>query len=69
MTLRLYMDHHVARAITSGLRLRNVDVLTAYDDGSHEAEDPALLDRATALGRVLFSQDDDLVIEARRKAT
>jgi len=26
--------------------------------------DPALLDRATALGRVLFSQDEDLLTEA-----
>lgn len=64
MTLRLYMDQHVPRAITSGLRLRGVDVLTAFEDHSAELEDPDLLDRATALGRVLFSQDDDLLSEA-----
>jgi hypothetical protein len=29
MALRLYMDHHVPRAITNGLRLRGQDVLTA----------------------------------------
>lgn len=28
MALALYMDHHVPRAITDGLRLRGVDVLT-----------------------------------------
>ena len=30
-------------------------------------EDPALLDRATQLGRVLVSQDDDLRQEAARR--
>lgn len=64
MTLKLYMDHHVPRAITTGLRLRNIDVLTAYEDHSHELADPDLLDRAAELGRVLFTQDDDLLIEA-----
>lgn len=59
MTLKLYMDHHVPRAITLGLRLRQVDVLTAYEDHTHEIADPDLLDRATSLKRVLFSQDDD----------
>ncbi|MEL7052454.1 MAG: hypothetical protein AAGM45_11785, partial [Cyanobacteria bacterium J06588_5] len=29
--------------------------------------DPAVLDRAVALGRILFSQDDDLVVEANRR--
>jgi len=32
MAIKLYMDHHVPRAITEGLRLRGVDVLTAEDD-------------------------------------
>ena len=30
MTLRLYMDQHVPRAITSGLRLRGVDHSRTY---------------------------------------
>jgi hypothetical protein len=34
MPLALYMDHHVPRAITVGLRLRDVEVITAYEDGS-----------------------------------
>ncbi len=34
MPIALYMDHHVPRAITLGLRLREVDVLTAYEDGT-----------------------------------
>lgn len=64
MAIRLYMDHHVPRAITLGLRLRGVDVLTAYEDGAHEVPDDLLLTRATALGRTLFTQDDDLLAEA-----
>ena len=64
MTIRLYMDHNVPAAITIGLRLRGVDVLTAYEDNFHQAPDPVLLNRAHELGRVLFSRDDDLVAEA-----
>lgn len=39
MPLPLYMDHHVARAITDGLRARGLDVLTAEEDGTKEYED------------------------------
>jgi hypothetical protein len=59
MALRYLMDHNVGRAITLGLRRRGLDVLTAYEDGSAELEDEDLLQRATDLGRVLFSQDED----------
>jgi hypothetical protein len=61
------MDQHVPRAITVGLRLRGVDVLTAFEDGSSTLPDPALLDRASELNRVLFTQDDDLLTEAARR--
>ncbi|MEW6126910.1 MAG: DUF5615 family PIN-like protein [Acidobacteriota bacterium] len=67
MSVKFYMDVHVRRAVTEGLRLRGIDVLTAQEDGAAEFEDPALLDRATALGRVLFSQDNDLLREAKRR--
>ena len=60
------MDEHVHRAITTSLRLRGVDVLTAQDDGRRHVPDPVLLDRATELGRVLFSQDEDLLVEAHQ---
>lgn len=30
MALALYLDHHMPRAVAAGLRLRTVDVLTAY---------------------------------------
>jgi hypothetical protein len=67
MAISFYMDHHVPRAITVGLRLRGVNILTAYEDGTSELDDPALLDRASELGRVLFSRDDDLLIEATKR--
>ena len=34
MALRLYMDQYVPRVITIQLRLRGVDVLTAFEDGT-----------------------------------
>lgn len=64
MTIALYMDEHVRRAITIGLRLRGVDVLTVQEDGLAGTPDPILLDRATKLQRVLFSQDQDFLVEA-----
>ncbi len=67
MTVALYMDVHVRWAITDGLRRRQVDVLTAQEDGSATLEDSDLLDRSTALSRVLFSQDADLRREAKRR--
>lgn len=67
MSLKLYMDHHVPRAITIGLRMRSVDVITAQEDAASSLSDSDLLDRASKLGRVLFTQDDDLVVEAVRR--
>jgi len=64
MTIRLYMDHHVPRAITQALRARGVDVLTAFEDEADRFSDARLLSRATELGRVLFTQDDDFLAEA-----
>ncbi len=64
MSVKLYFDVHVRKAIAVGLRLRGADVLRAQDDGSERLPDPELLDRATSLGRVLFSQDTDLLREA-----
>ena len=61
------MDQHVPRAVTVGLRQREVDVLTAFEDGTSEVDDAVLLNRATALGRALFTQDDDLLVEAARR--
>ena len=66
LSLRLYMDHHVKAAVTIELRRRGVDVITALEDGASEFDDEALFERATLLGRVLFSQDQDLLEIAQR---
>ncbi|HEV7377748.1 MAG TPA: DUF5615 family PIN-like protein [Pyrinomonadaceae bacterium] len=67
MSVKLYMDVHVRRAVSTGLRLRGVDILTAQEDRAGEIDDSRLLDRATELGRILFTQDDDLLKEAARR--
>jgi predicted nuclease of predicted toxin-antitoxin system len=61
------MDVHIPKVITDGLRRRGVNVLTAQEDGAARLPDSELLDRSTALGRVLFSQDKDLLREAVRR--
>jgi predicted nuclease of predicted toxin-antitoxin system len=61
------MDVYVRSEITEGLRLRGVDVTTAQEDGSHRLSDLELLDRASELGRILFSLDADLLREAARR--
>ena len=63
--LRLYMDVHVNAAITAGVRRRGIDVVTAQEDEATRLEDALLLDRATTLRRVLFTQDEDLLAIAR----
>ena len=67
MSLKLYMDVHVPRPITNGLRLRSVDVVMAQEDGAARLPDPELLDRASSLERVLFSQDPDLLAECAHR--
>lgn len=61
------MDVNVRQAVIDGLRLRGVAVLTAQEDGARELQDDALLDRATELGYVLFTQDEDLLREAAQR--
>lgn len=67
MSHPIYMDENVNRAITEGLRLRGIDVLTVQEDDRTGIPDHKVLDRATELGRVLFTQDDDLLAEAHRR--
>lgn len=61
MSLRLYLDHHVDRRITDGLRQRGYDVLTAREDGYDRRSDADLLARASELGRVVFTFNDDFL--------
>ncbi|MFM7450205.1 MAG: DUF5615 family PIN-like protein [Leptolyngbyaceae cyanobacterium] len=67
MTIALYMDEHIHSSITVGLRLRDVDVITVQEDGRSGISDILLLDRAANLQRVVFSQDQDFLIEAQRR--
>lgn len=57
MGVALYMDVHVPGPITQQRRQRGVDVLTVQDDVRDRTSDAELLERATALGRVLFTPD------------
>jgi predicted nuclease of predicted toxin-antitoxin system len=67
MGIALYTDVQVRRAVVEGLRLRGVDVLTAQEDGAATLDDSRLLDRATELQRVIFTQDDDFLREASQR--
>lgn len=66
MSIALYMDENVPRTITDGLRQRGIDVLTVQEDGRTSCPDPLVLDRATELQRVIFSQDQDFLAIAKR---
>ena len=61
MSIPVYMDVHVKLTVTQGLRLRGIDVLTAQDDERAERPDEELLERATLLGRMIFTQDEDFL--------
>ena len=61
MSVPLYMDQHVRAEMTDGRRLRGVDVRTAFEDGAANWDDDFLFDRAIQFGRVLLSQDRDLL--------
>src|ERR1700738_1257424 len=57
MPVSLSFDVHGPQSITDQRRRRNVDVLTAVEDGWAEKTDQELLDHARDLGRLLFTQD------------
>lgn len=54
MSLSLYMDVHVPRAIARSLIADGVDVITAQEDGCARMPDPELLDRASCLAASCF---------------
>lgn len=64
MTLALYIDENAPRQITTGLRIRDVDVLTVQEDGRAGISDSVVLERAAELQRVLFTRDDDSLLIA-----
>lgn len=65
--LRLYFDHNVHEIASRVLRERQLDVLTALEDGCHDIPDDRLLERASELGRALVTHDRDFLREAKRR--
>jgi hypothetical protein len=57
MPIGLYFDVHVDHAVAAQLRLRQVDVLTAQEDGTDRLSDEHLLERASGMGRPLVTHD------------
>ena len=69
MALLLHFDVHIPWAVTAGMWLRGVDVITAQEDASDELADVDLLDRATLQNRAMFTHDADFLVEANRRQT
>jgi hypothetical protein len=57
MAIALFFDVHVDHAIVGQLRLRQVDVFTAQDDGADRLTDELLLQHASRLGHPVFTHD------------
>lgn len=66
MAVGLLFDVHVDHAIAGQLRLRQVDVLTALDEGVTRLPDDLLLEHASRLGRPLVTHDVRLNAMAER---
>jgi predicted nuclease of predicted toxin-antitoxin system len=66
--VRFYLDEHVPFAVSIGLRLRGVDVLTVQEAGLSGASDEAHLALAVAEKRVIFTQDEDFLTLAAQGA-
>ena len=59
--IQFYMDEHVQRAVTQGLRRRGVDVLTVQEAELLGVSDTKHLTRANTERRVIFTQDTDFL--------
>ena len=59
--IKFFMDEHVPPAVTHGLQLRSVDVLTTQEANMLKQDDEELLRFATSQERVMFSQDEDFL--------
>lgn len=70
MALDLYADECVDHRIVTGLRRRQVSVLTAQDEGLLGASDERHLQRALELGRPVVTEDHDFLgmVSARTEA-
>lgn len=59
--IRFYMDEHVPRTVTEGLRRRGMDALTAQEAAMLEASDEQHLSLALSAARVIVTQDADFL--------
>lgn len=57
--LKLMSDKHIAKAITTQLEKRGVDVLRVETVDMDEADDSAILEYASSQGRAVLTFDDD----------
>lgn len=57
MPIALFFDVHVDHAIVAQLRLRQVDVRTAQEDGVDQLSDDMLLEHASNLNRPIVTHD------------
>ena len=57
MPVPLYFDQNTSGVLQEQLQRRGVDVLSTRDEGLGTLPDDQVLDRATQLGRVLFTHD------------
>jgi len=55
------LDEHVPWPVTDGMRGAGIDVLRVQDDELRGEDDEPLLVRATGLGQVRFTHDDDFL--------
>jgi predicted nuclease of predicted toxin-antitoxin system len=61
MQIRFHLDENVSNEITQGLRSRGIEVTTAAEAGLLEASDEDHVAFAVSEGRVIFTQDADLI--------
>ena len=63
-SIRFHLDEHVAHAVADGLRQLGIDVTTTTDANLLGAEDGDQIAYGLAQGRVIFTEDDDLLVLA-----
>jgi len=62
MTVAIYIDENVHRAIADELRIRGVDALSVREDNRTGISDPEVLERARELKRIVFTRDQALYL-------
>jgi hypothetical protein len=68
MALELYADECVDHRIVTGLRRREISVVTAPDEGLLGATDERQLGRAMELGRPVVTEDHDFLAMVSARA-